>query len=143
MTRLLLITLLLLSSGPAYAEWVSVSSSEDLDGYAAYLDPDTIRRKGHLVKVWGLYDFKTIQTVAGNSHLSVKIQHEYDCIEERSRSLASTFFSGSMGMGNVVRTDSYESKWEPVTPESIDQDLLKVACGKKRSRIKLLTFAPL
>ena len=130
---LALITFLVLSSGPAYAEWVSVSSSKDLDGYTAYLDPDTIRRKGHLVNVWGLYDFKTIQTVAGRSHLSVKTQHEYDCSEERSRSLASKFFSGSMGMGNVVRTVSYESTWEPVTPESIYQDLLKIVCGKGQS----------
>ena len=29
MTRLFLITLLLLSSGPAYAEWVKVSESDD------------------------------------------------------------------------------------------------------------------
>ena len=133
MTRLLLTVLFFLSSVPAYADWVSVSSSERLGGYTAYLDTDTIRRKGQRVKMWVLYDFKTIQTVAGNSHLSFKIQHEYDCTEERSRSLASKFFSGSMGMGNVVRTDSYESKWEPVTPESIDQDLLKVACGKGQS----------
>lgn len=131
MTRLLLIILLFLSSAPAYAEWVSVSSSETLGGYTAYLDPDTIRRKGHLVKMWVLFDFKTIQTVAGNSHLSVKVQDEYDCTKERSRELASTFFSGSMGKGNVVSTDSSKSNWNPLEPESIAQDLWKVACGKK------------
>ena len=44
MTRLFLITLLVLSSGSAYAEWVRIGYSESLGGYTAYVDPDTIRR---------------------------------------------------------------------------------------------------
>ncbi len=44
----LLITLLLLSNGPAYAEWVAIGSSESLGGYTVYVDPDTIRRNGDL-----------------------------------------------------------------------------------------------
>ena len=67
MTPLLLIILLLLSSSPAYAEWVKVG--ED-DSYTAYIDPDTIRHKGNRVKVWRLFDHTTIQTVAGKSYLS-------------------------------------------------------------------------
>lgn len=51
MTPLLLIILLLLSSSPAYAEWVKVG--ED-DSYTAYIDRDTIRHKGNRVKVWRL-----------------------------------------------------------------------------------------
>ena len=43
MTRLLLIALLVLSSGPAYAEWVAIGSADD--GMTAYVDPDTIRGK--------------------------------------------------------------------------------------------------
>jgi hypothetical protein len=43
MTRLLLIALLVLSSGPVYAEWVTVISSESSGGYTVYVDPDTIR----------------------------------------------------------------------------------------------------
>ena len=39
----LLIILLVLNSGPAYAEWVSIGSTDD--GMTAYGDPDTICRK--------------------------------------------------------------------------------------------------
>jgi len=78
-----LITLLELSSGPAYAEWVAIGYSESLGGYTVYVDPDTIRRKGDLVKVWALTDYTTIQTVADNSFLSSKAQNEFDCAEER------------------------------------------------------------
>ena|SRR2546430_7958131 len=68
----LLITLLVLSSAPAYAEWVAVGTTDD--GMTTYADPDTISRKGDLVKMWALYDFKTIHTVEGKSYLSYKVQ---------------------------------------------------------------------
>ena len=129
--RLLLIALLVLSSGPAYAEWVSVGGYESQGGYTAYVDPDTIRRKGDLVKLWRLINFKTTQTVAGDSFLSVKEQTEFDCTEGRMRGLALAAFSGNSGTGDVVYSQSVEQKWEPVFPGSVGQDMWKVACGKK------------
>jgi hypothetical protein len=125
------IMLLMLSSGPAFAEWVEVGGSEGKRGYTVYVDPDTVRRNGNLVKMWILYDFKNIQTIAGASILSSKAQTQYDCAGERSRELAFTWFSGNMGNGGVVLSDSDEQKWEPVYPDSIGQTLWKVACAKK------------
>ena len=57
MTRTLLIVLLMLSSGPAYAEWMSLGSSES--GTTVYADPVTMRREGDLVKMLVLFDFKS------------------------------------------------------------------------------------
>ena len=130
MKRLLLFTLLVLSSGPAYAEWVAVGGNEEA-GVTVYADPGTIRRKGNLVKVWHLNDFKTVQIAKGNSYLSIKAQHQYDCTKERERILALMKFSGNMGSGNVVYEDSNERKWRPVAPETTNQALRKIACGKK------------
>ena len=130
MKRLLLITLLLLSSGPAYAEWVKVSDSNEA-GMTVYADPDTIRRNRNLVKMWQFYDYKTVQTVAGIGFLTVKEQWEFDCAEGRRRVLALTEFSGNMGSGTVVYTNSEVGKWQPVEPSSIGQLLWKFACGKK------------
>lgn len=129
MTRLLLMIFLVLISGPAYAEWVSVGES-DL-GATVYVDRDTIRRNGNLVKMWELYDFKTVQTVAGKSLLSSKSQRQYDCTEERHRLLTFMDFSGNMGRGNVVYSNSVEDNWEPVAPETVGQSLWEVACAKK------------
>ena len=126
----LLITLLMLNSGPVYAEWVLTSGNDDA-GLTVYVDPDTIRRKGNLVKMWQLYDYKTIQTVAGDSLLSIKRYNEYDCTEERTRMLAYTWFSGNMGNGNVVYSTNDVQQWEPVVSRSIDRALWKVACSKK------------
>ncbi len=57
MTRLLLITLLVLSSGPAYAEWLLVGKGVG-SGMTTYADPDTIRREGNLVTLRQLTDFQ-------------------------------------------------------------------------------------
>ena len=46
MTRLFLITLLVLSSGSAYAEWVRIGYSESLGGYTAYVVQTPFAAKG-------------------------------------------------------------------------------------------------
>ncbi len=44
MTRLFLITLLVLNSGPAYAEWVVIEKNNQLSELqTVYVDPTTIR----------------------------------------------------------------------------------------------------
>jgi hypothetical protein len=44
MKRMLLIILLFLSSGPAYAEWVAIENQYQSPGrQMAHVDPDTIR----------------------------------------------------------------------------------------------------
>ena len=49
-----LITLLVLSSGPAYAEWVAIEKQYQSPGrQTVYVDPDTIRREGHRVTMEG------------------------------------------------------------------------------------------
>jgi surface-adhesin protein E len=124
-----LIAFLVLSSGPACAEWVAIGSTDD--GMTAYGDPDTIRRKGEMVKMWSLFDFQIMQYVEGIPSLSKKGESEYDCAEERLRLLALVEYSGNMGKGNVVYTGSIEQPWKPVVPRSVDQGLWKLACNKK------------
>ena len=130
MRRLILILLLVANVGPAYAEWVEVSANKKA-GVIAYADPDTIRRKDNLVKMWSLFDLRTTQTGKANSYLSIKAQQAYDCEQDRSRALAYTKFSGNMGHGAEVSRVFEEQQWKPVAPMSVGQELWKVACGKK------------
>ena len=124
-----LLILLVLSSGPAYAEWIKIVDN-DQTGITVYADPMTVRRNGNLVKGWLLYDFKTIQTKTYAAFLSFTALSEIDCTEERTRQLALTNFSRNMGTGEVVYTGADEGKWYPVQPESVDRTLWKLACGK-------------
>ncbi len=125
-----LITLLVLSSGPAYAEWWVRALNNQTDP-TLYVDSDTIRRNGTVVKWWELLDYKTVQTVAGISFLSMKVLREYDCAGEQIRVLAMADFSGNMANGKVVFTDFAQSNWVPVQPESRGQTLWNAACGKE------------
>src|SRR5574342_1187458 len=71
------IALLVLNIGSVYAEWVLVSGG-DTTGLTVYVDPHTIRREGNLAKMSSLIDYKTIQTIASHSLLSMQRQSEYD-----------------------------------------------------------------
>ena len=129
MTRRLLITLLLLSSAPAYAEWVALVENNEV-GMTVYVDTDTIRRKGdHQVKVCALTDYTTMQTVGGRSFLSSKAQNEFDCAKELQHELAVTWFSGNMGNGIGVWHSSNETEWRPAAPGSVGEGVWKYTCG--------------
>ena len=91
-----LITLLVVSSVPAYAEWVEVAESGKSTNYA---DLETIRRNGNFGKMWVLYDIKAIKNYKGKSYLSLKAQVEYNCTEEQVRTLVEYRYSGQMGTG--------------------------------------------
>jgi len=126
---LLLVPLLLLSSGPTYAEWIWIDKGKP--GMTIYVNPDTIHHKEHLVTMWELFDFETAKHVADTSHLSFKMHSEYDCVEPRKRGLAVTFFSCNMGRGKVVYSNSPDGAWESVPPGSVNQDLWEFACDKR------------
>ena len=100
-----------------------------------YIDPDTIRREGNLVTVWQLIDFKLMQGDAGDLEphrfLSTKTHKQFDCVEKRLRLLAFTEFSGGMGTGIPAGGYVDNGKWIPVEPESINQALWEVVCGKE------------
>ena len=128
MKRLLLGLMLLVTATAVSAEWTSVGASAE---YIAYVDKGTIRRNGNFVKMWDMSDYKTVQTVAGDSFLSTKRQSEYDCKDEMLRDHAFTVFSGQMGSGKVVYSDSETNKWGPIAPESMGKALWKIACGKR------------
>jgi len=129
--RLVLLTLLTLSSAPAYGEWVEVSANVE-SGETVYVDPGTIRRKGDIAEMWVLYDNKTAQPAVGHAYLSKKVQNEYNCKEAMKRMLSVTEFSGNMGSGNVVYMSSpllSPATWMP-TRIGLGQTLSKLACGK-------------
>ena len=129
-----LVTLLFLSTVPAYAEWVAIEKDYFVPGReTVYVDPDSISREGNLVTIWQLIDFKWMQ---GNPRsptrfLSTKTQKQFDCAEARTRLLRVTDFWGIMGTGEPAEAYVENGNWIPVEPESMNQALWEVACGKE------------
>ena len=128
----ILILLLLIVSTNVFAEWTEVSGNDAL-GLTAYIDFGTIKRKGNKVKMWRLYDFKTVQKSSdGIEYLSEMRRGEYDCEEETIRQLDVHWYSGNMRQSEIVRSiTNIKDEAESVMPGSINETLLKVACGKK------------
>ena len=124
-----LITVSALGGGPAHAEW-ELMSGDDSSKLTVYVDRTTIQRSGNLVKMWQMFDYQTVQTVAGDSLLSFQRLNEYDCAGERSRLLAYTWFSSNMGRGRVVYKTTEAQPWASIALRSIDQTLWKVACSQ-------------
>ena len=129
MTGLLLFILFFLTSGPAFADWMSFGESDS--GTTVYADPTSMRREGDLVKMWVLFDFKAVRTKDGVSYSSAKAHMEYDCAKPRYEGHTVIYLSGNMGSGNILDRSSAKSMWIRISPGSLDHDLWKLACGKR------------
>jgi len=127
-----LTTLLLLSSGSAYGEWVVVEKpNRESVTQTVYVDLDTIPRKGKLVSIWYLIDYHhshQLELLMGVS--SSKTRKQFDCANKLLRWLACIEFSGHMGAGLATNKDVDKDNWYPVEPVSLDHALWKVACAK-------------
>ena len=128
MKKTILALMLAAVSGAAMAEWVDLGES---DRSTAYFDPATIRRSGDKVKMWRLIDLKSPDRAGGGQpYLSVKAQDEFDCKDERFRTLYIQFHSGKMGNGTTTGTGEGDMKWTPVSPGSVGEAIWKAACSK-------------
>ena len=134
--RLIALVLLILSCsvGLAQAEWKKLIDSPTFGGLNVYVEPTSVRidKGSGLVKMWILYDYKSGQEGYQVRYLSMKIQRQYDCKQERSRMLAQSFFGGNMAKGDVIFTESTEGTWMPVGPGTIGQSLWELACSNSK-----------
>ena len=128
MRKVILMMLLTAASNGAMAELIEVGSNKNT---TIYVDSASIKRVGDMATMWHLTDFKTPQKDMGEEYLSTKDQNEYDCKAAKMRRRASSQHSGSMGKGKVVYSDSYATRWKPVSPDSGVEILWKFACVKR------------
>ncbi len=131
MKRLLLILLLAVVSSSVMAEWVEVGVN-DFIGSTFYADTGTISKSGNKVKMWVMYDYKTAHDVGEDfgKYMSTKSHNEYDCKETKVRVTYQARFSKNMGKGKKEVETSANFEWYSVVPDTHDELLWKIACGK-------------
>ena len=129
MKKILQTLILALVANTVMAEWSLVDESAD-GSVTIYADFDTIQKTEDNVKMWSLGDFKAVKEFSGIEFLSSKYQKEYDCKQEQARMLVFTLFSGNMGEGQVVHSNSDPDDWVLVAPGSVAKTLWEIACGK-------------
>ena len=129
MKKIWLTLYLAAASSASQAAWLEIGANET---GTFYVDPPTIQRSGDIVKMWYLVDFKSTQVDTNTkSFLSSKDQSEYDCKQERSRSLYYNNYSEKMGSGKIIFTLKDALQWRPTGSGTIAAALLKIACSKK------------
>jgi hypothetical protein len=125
--KVLLALLLALVSTSARAAWTLAGGNDES---TSYVDMTTINKKGDLVTMWYLVDFKSPKGES-KKYLSTNGEDEYDCKKELYRTIAIFNMSEKMGKGAVV--DSFVTKsieWKPIQPQSIAHILWDVACTR-------------
>ncbi len=128
MRKAILMMILAVVSSSAAADWVQITGDDT--SFTAYADPASIHRAGNRVKMRSLLDFKTADKLGSTPYMSQIEQQEYDCKKEQMRTLALNFYSGNMGEGETVYSDTDPDKWRRIIPDSIDEDLWETACRK-------------
>ena len=127
--KLLTVTALLaLAAGPALAEWTSLG---DVGNAELFVDRGAIVRKGEIATMWSVSELKVAATANGASYVSLKRQDEFDCAGSRSRGLQISAYPSPMGEGKAVATEKGSGAWQPVAPQSVNEVLWKIACGKE------------
>ncbi len=129
MRKAVLMMLLAVVSSSAAADWLWVGVREST---ATYFDFSTISRADNMAKLWKLIDYETspAQNFA-KPYKSHKEQAEFDCEKRKMRHVALIFYSNNMGEGEAVFTENVPGAWTFHPAGSIDNFLLKIACGKE------------
>jgi hypothetical protein len=127
--QLFFVALLILSSGPAYAEWVAVGTT--VDDETIYVDLETIYREGDLVEISVISDFQAAKHLQdGSRYRSARLLHQYNCIEQRFRLVAVTLFAGNLGKGVMLDELAKEGAWRPIPSDSVGRQLMELVCPK-------------
>jgi hypothetical protein len=113
-------------SGLLRAGWLEVDWNEER---TFYVDPETLRPAGALVRMSDLVDFKIPQVNVGKQFRSARSVREYDCNGRRVRRVVTTELSANMGVGDVIQTYPESAAWTPVPSETASEALWKLACG--------------
>ena len=122
-----LMVLLAVLSSSAAAEWVRVHNNEKL---VAFADSSSIRKKGNILKVLSLFDFKTENLLSdGEPYNSIIRETEFNCKENLQRMISFSIHSGRMGKGKVLEIGNDPQDWKPVSRENIAVDMKDYTCG--------------
>jgi len=109
------------------ADWAKVGET---DGYVYFADRAGIKKADETVTMSDLFDYKAARSEGGGApSLSKKTDRGYDCQNQKSQALKTTWYSGQMGAGTVVRSNGNPEQLTAVMPGSATAALIKIACG--------------
>lgn len=123
-----LIALCILIASPAWADWLEVAFSDG--GAITHIDPTTIRKEGNFIKVWTMDNLPSARTMGGiNNVWSMRSRMEYDCKQERVRSLSISAHSERYARGEILGQENSPTQWMDIPPNSVGTKVLNWVCN--------------
>lgn len=126
--KLFAVSVAILISGNALAEWQEVGKTEL---FTLYVDPATIQKQGEKSQVISMLDFKKPgQNPKTKENINSIIGlNEFDCSAIKYRPIEFKAFSGNSGKGKVVEEQSTpNSTFETIENGSWPAGVYNVAC---------------
>jgi hypothetical protein len=121
--KTLLLALVLLVTGSAWAEWVIVNSVEEAN---FYIDNASIRKDANLRKVWEVVDLKKGDQAGA---LSYQFRIEFECSQELLRVLYTSSHKGQMVGGGTLYSDPQIGPWREIPPGSTHELIFRIVCA--------------
>jgi hypothetical protein len=120
----ILLAVLMLTATSAWAEWAQFSETGN---GVYYIDPATIRKDGKFRKVWEVLDLSERNQ---DGVKSIRTLTEYDCNEQRHRTLAFSAHNESVAGGNPLASDNSTGAWKHIAPRTVAEGVFKFVCAK-------------
>ncbi len=105
-----------------------MKATEGADGTTFYIDRDSIKKEGKLLRVWELQDLKEKGPLEEKSR---RVLVEYDCKDERRRVMSFSFHADQMGAGLTLKSDQTPGKWNLMVPNTTGSVVFQVATALK------------
>ncbi len=105
-----------------------MKATEGADGTVFYIDRNSIKKEGNLLRVWELQDLKEKGPLEEKSR---RILVEYDCKNERRRVMSFSFHAEQMGAGLTLKGDQTPGKWNLMVPNTTGSVVFQVASALK------------
>lgn len=123
--KLLVATSALLSSTVAHADWFEIGTSSNNSVWM--VDFERMKVISGKVQVWVKADHSKDRTI--NYRQSMRM-FSFDCKQSKVRLLSSVTYDsyGKVVSSNTYPDYSYGTGYEPITPESMLEEVSKVAC---------------
>jgi hypothetical protein len=126
MKKVLVAALALLSSVPAFADWVSYQRNVDSE---EYYDNQLLSRDGSVIKLWTLTEYKQpITSLEGQELLSEKFMTTIDCQARKVGSEKVMKYTGKRAEGKLISTMDTLLRMTSVRKGSSDEVLLNSVC---------------
>ncbi len=118
----------------AVQPWLALADWEAVDENflaVVYIDPAKVRASSVYPQAWHLIDLRERAKTGAMSRLALM---EYDCHDQRRRTLAFASKSEAMGEGKTLFTSAVSTPWKPVSGDTVAEKVLGLLCGQNAGK---------